>query len=278
MERKSNMSDSSELITNDDAPGTAIAALDPDGGFQGLCASLRETGEKFGMGDITRIKMPLGGGTKWEIPSASGGKQAEAIEGVLVQYSPRMVLWGSENPEPGSSPVLVSSGPDWQNKGDHISEGPPEMEEEIEKHRLSDGTVDISEAGGFKYMQWGSGRGRGRYIREQRQMLVFPLDADMPYLMTASVGSAKVLGDWIKMLPRAVKEHDEEEAGETLVFDKERHRYWRCVVRFRLKQAKNSTGITYSKYDPSMIGVISYEDAVRLRKECEEIFGKAAVS
>jgi hypothetical protein len=55
-----------------------------------LAAEVLAPGERLGIGDLPRVKMPAAGGTTWELPT---GEPAKEIEGVIVHRQLTRAYW-----------------------------------------------------------------------------------------------------------------------------------------------------------------------------------------
>src|SRR5687767_12105514 len=63
-------------------------------------------GEGFSESQLTRVKIPSGGSTKWTVDELDGEKNYDTIDGVLVYYGRGGVIWPSNEPAQGTLPVL----------------------------------------------------------------------------------------------------------------------------------------------------------------------------
>ena len=55
-------------------------------------------GESLTIADFNRLKVPTGGGTKWQIDSAEGATVADVLEGVILYTTRRRAYWSNPNP------------------------------------------------------------------------------------------------------------------------------------------------------------------------------------
>ena len=87
-------------------PPAQYPALDPN---DGRLALMRENlgGEGLSVADLTRIKVPTGGGTRWQIESATGTEVVDVVEGVILHTLRRRAYWS--NPNPTQTPPDCSS-------------------------------------------------------------------------------------------------------------------------------------------------------------------------
>lgn len=73
-------------------------------------------GEDIAPEDLTTIRVPLGGATTWEIPTAEGVEPAAALEGILVHITSRRAFWASNDSD---------GPPDCSSKDCRVGKGNP---------------------------------------------------------------------------------------------------------------------------------------------------------
>src|SRR3990167_10027573 len=84
----------------------AIVAPDTD---------IRETvaenlgGATLSLGDLTRITVPAGGATAWEVPTLTGMESVKEVEGVVVFWSAQRAYWKEAFAGAGVQPDCSSS-------------------------------------------------------------------------------------------------------------------------------------------------------------------------
>jgi hypothetical protein len=114
-------------------------------------------GASLTTGDLTWVKIPTGGATRWSWSTKSGNEFSEkAITGLLVVVGKvRATLWPHTESSSGTKPLLVSyDGKVAVKTGDDYGDLDPNV---IASAKLPDGTYDISR---IPYFQWqGSGPG-----------------------------------------------------------------------------------------------------------------------
>jgi hypothetical protein len=223
------------------------------GDVQAAMAAIAEVGEEFTPGDLTRVKTPQGGSTTWMIPSVAGEQPAEAITGVLCGIQKTGVLWGSEEPEEGSMPVLRT----WDLEiAQQMGPIPDDMIDHLEPHRVP-GTTDKFYWKDLPYNQFGTakgGEGAGKRCKEQRMLFILREQDMFPLIVTAQPGSLKDVRKFILSLPQIGKP------------------FWHAVVELRLTAAKsrgdaNGRGrVTFAQISPKVVGVLSDEDAMQVHQ------------
>ena len=224
-------------------------ALSTDGDMAALLDDLKDVGMELTPADIPRIKFPQGGGTRWEVPRPDGESDlVKEIVGAFVYFQKAAVLWPSFDPAPGTPPVLRS----WDcQTADLIGEVPPEMVETIAKYTLPNGKVNIREADGFPYSQWGSGKeGIGKRMKESRMCFVLPPDQPMPFLINVPSGSIKIFDPWFKSLVARMRVH-----------------YTATVVGFALDSVPSKRGMDYARLMPRVAGLLDPETRDALRAQ-----------
>jgi hypothetical protein len=114
-------------------------------------------GESLRPSDLTWVKIPTGGLTRWSWQTKSGAEFSEkAISGLLVVVGKtEQVLWPHADSTPGSRPILVSTDGRTAHKvGSDYGDLDPNV---IESAKNADGSYDIRK---IAYFQW-QGRGPG---------------------------------------------------------------------------------------------------------------------
>lgn len=114
-------------------------------------------GASLGTKDLTWVKIPTGGGTRWSWTTKSGTEFIEkSIVGLLVVVGRvQKTLWPHATATANSKPLLVSSdGRTAVRRGDDYGDLDVNV---IEAAKLPDGTYDVAK---IPYFQW-QGRGPG---------------------------------------------------------------------------------------------------------------------
>lgn len=194
--------------------------------------------------DLIRVSIPAGGATTWTFMNARGDEETtKEIVGALALFSPQGILWPSEEPSEGRSPVLVTYDLMVAHRvGDDLGDIDPEV---LEKARTGDRTYDWRR---LAYNQWGSGRGgRGKRCKEARLMAILREDEALPLLVTASAGSLKTVVPFVKRIASV---------GVP---------YFMAVVGLRLEKVANSAGQQYSQIVPRLVDTLSKWEGERIR-------------
>lgn len=188
--------------------------------------ALEANGEALGFASLTWVRTPAGGLTSWTIDDLGNETTAKTIEGALVIYRKRVILWPTDGEAiEGTRPLMVS------NDGARariVGDDPGDIDlDAIEKWRIGDSEwFDISEASGFPYSQWGSGRNGGRRVKEQRLLGILRDDDVLPLMVAIQPGSLKNI---------------------TTIVSRLRVPHWRAVVSLGLQEAKNKAGQKFSQ-------------------------------
>lgn len=218
----------------------------------------KKAGAAIKESDLIRIKIPSGGSTtNWTIPRITGDETIPAIEGILVRIVARSMLWPTEDPVEGSMPALVTSDFVTGRRIADAEDLPAELLRQLEpfgvgdmRHR-ADKTpyFDAYDWASLPQAQYGSGKnGRGKAVNDQRVCFILRKGDIMPVIVTIGTGS---FGNFRKFLRGLTQ------AGLP---------YYRSVVSFTLAKTKNETGQPYCEVCPTLIGVLSEDDAAAVQK------------
>jgi len=245
-----------------------MVALDPNSDFNKSIASLKEVGELFDVNSLIRVKNPIGGYCKWTLPTKDGGEeQVDDIVGIPVQMIKSFVLWPTEGEAiPGTVPVLTSFDP-LGLTGNLVGEIPDDMAEDMEPFLVKDkegkltGEVNIGEAGGFKYAQWGSANnGKGKRMKEQRRIyLLRPEDAS-PLVFTIQPGSLGTMKPWLSQVTNVASKP-----------------FWQTWLSLGLEKGKGAGGTEYTKTVMSYKGIVDEALATKLHDRWADQLREAVV-
>ena len=245
---------------------TALATIDAgsylalqSGGeiLEAMAANLGE-GATLKESDLTRVKTPAGGGTTWTIPGLTGDTETKAITGVLCYMCVRGLLWRSDEPEEGSLPVLVSHDLKTAKLVLDRADVPGGMLADIDAATGADGLVDWEK---LPQTQYGSGKGGvGKQAKEQRVLYILREEDTLPIVVPINPGSLK---GWQRFVVEMTK------AGIP---------YFRAVVELALEKAKSTGGTAYSEVVPRLVGVLTPEQGLSVRKNVTPMAQAAAES
>ena len=198
-------------------------------------------GELPSPADFTRVKVPAGGGTTWEIPTVDGDSESnKEIQGIIVYVARRRAYWASGNPS-GEPPQCSSSDCETGigNPGGKCEECP--FNQFGSAHKV-DGTA-----------------GRGKACKESKLLFILRAGQTLPDVVVVPAGSL-----------RAVRQY-QLKIGMP---------YWSLVTRLVLEKAQNKDGITYAQIKPSRVGQLQPETAQRVlaySKSLQQVFEQATV-
>ncbi len=203
-------------------------------------------GERIRETDLTRVKIPAGGGTRWTIPDIKGDQHSDEIIGILVHYGPRGVLWPSEDVG-NALPVLIS---DDLRTARRVGEEIGDLDATIlDAMALRDGRYDwrgSDEAGPNKYNDFGTGRkGIGKRCKESRMLAILRENDAFPLLVNATPGSLRTIVPFVKKLTVP---------------------HFRAVVSLKLQKQKSKGGQDYAQIVPTLVGEISREEGARIKQ------------
>jgi hypothetical protein len=158
--------------------------------------------------DLDAVKVPAGGATTWQYPTASGVEDRKTFEGVLIYRRDVKAYWEHGLEESGGG-------------------SPPDC-------RSEDSIVGVGNPGGAcaecPFNQFGSARkGKGKACKDRRLLFVLPPGQLLPVLVSVPVMSIKPSNQYLMRL-----------AGDARVFHS-------VLTRFGLETAKNSGNIAYSR-------------------------------
>lgn len=152
-------------------------------------------GEEVSEFDLTRVRVPSGGGTTWEIPSALGeGTALKAIEGILLFTTTSRAYWKNAYGG-GSEPPNCSSDNGVFAREDETINALIGLTIPAEK----DPTTGALLCEGCALNQWGSGTNekgdatRGKACREMRQLFILPPGKLLPMVVVLPPTSLKPL-------------------------------------------------------------------------------------
>jgi hypothetical protein len=207
-------------------------------------AAMEAAGEFITAKDRIKVKTPAGGSTTWEI----GDTSAKVIEGILVGYQPRGVLWPTEDFDPNSKPVLTTLEPTSKTAvAEQAGPIPDHMLAVLEAHRIDENHFRWAD---LPYNQWDSGRGgRGKRCKEQREMFILQRGDLYPLRIVAQPGSVKSVSSWFKSL-----------------LDQAKVPFWRCVVSLSLVKKDNPDGKPYAMIVPKLVGIVDAETGAMIKK------------
>lgn len=239
-----------ELITG--VSESKFLALRPDSDVREALMANLGPGETLNASDLPRVPTPAGGGKVWSwVDSGNNEQSAKSIDGILVYYGVRNVLWGSEEPQGKASPVLVSyDGVTAVRINDDIGDLDAEV---LESCRTGDRTYDLTRCA---YNQYGTSKsGRGKRCKESRLLAILRADEAWPLLVTAGPGSLKTVTPFVKRL--AVP-------------------HYRAIVSLTLEKIENAGGQPFSQIVPKYLGEITKAEGEIVRRVYTEPLSRVA--
>lgn len=173
--------------------------------------------------DLTKISMPAGGGTIWEIPTSDGGhKNEESISGVVVAFQDGKAFWKDSLEDTGGG-----TPPDCRSVDMIKGEGTPGL-------LCSECPND----------EFGSAaKGTGKACKDLRVLYILSGDSLLPKVIVVPPTSLK--GVRKAFLALAVEDETP---------------YYGALLNFRLEKDKNAAGISYSKIVVSKEDLLSDGD------------------
>lgn len=234
------MTPTGELITG--VEGSKFLALRPDSDVREALLANLGPGEMLQASDLPRVPTPAGGGKVFSWTDSGNNEQtAKSIDGVLVYYGARGVLWGSEEPQGKASPVLVTYD---LITAFRVSDEIGDLDEDVlESCRTGDRTYSWQR---LPYNQYGTSKsGRGRRCKESRLLAILRANEAWPLLLTAGPGSLKTVVPFVKRLPVP---------------------HFRAEVSLTLERVENAGGQPYSQIVPKLTGTLSKQEGEMIKR------------
>ena len=229
--------------------GTFLALRDDNDIAEAMLANLGE-GAMLRESNLTRVKIPTGGGVMWMVPTLTGDEPSRTIDGILVYQTVRGILWLGEEPQEGSLPALVST--DLKTARTIATDLPGEFLRSIEP-ALIDDARGIYDWTLLPQNEWGSGKGgNGKAAKEQRVLYILRQDEPLPVVVAIQPGS---LGNWQEFIIQLTK------AGIP---------FYRAVISLGLERAVSVGGQPYSQVLPKLIGTLTPEQGTVIRTRFTE--------
>ena len=154
-----------------------------------------------------RIKLPTGGGTKFEIPSPDGNgtETADEITGIIVYNHPAYAYYKSQFEGEGNPPDCASF----------------------------DGKTGVGKPGGnctdCPYNKFGSGNGQSKACRNKRQMYILRTGDLFPCMLILPTGSIRSFTNYVKFQLSCGRKLSE------------------IVSKITLRETVSASGFTYSQ-------------------------------
>ncbi len=195
-------------------------------------------GEAISPADLTRIRVPAGGGTTWEVPTPDGDSESlKAIEAVIVHIARRRAYWPGSTPT-GEPPACTSA--------DCVTgKGAPA------------GPCDECPLNQFGSARKGDGAaGRGKACKESKLLFVLRPGHQLPEVVVVPPGSLKIMRKFQLNMDRP---------------------YWAYVTRLELTKVQNKDNIAYAQVKPGRVAVLSDEQiksVAAYAQQMEVVFGQ----
>lgn len=231
-------------------------ALRPDSDVREALMANLGPGESISASDLPRVPTPAGGAKMWSwVDAGNNDQSAKSIDGILVYYGVRGVLWGSEDPTAGTQPVLVTY--DLMNAV-RINDDIGDLDSDVlESCRTGDRTYDWNRLAYNRFPSDGGlgSSSRSKRCKESRLLAILRQDEAWPLLVTASVGSLKTVTPFVRRLAVA---------------------HYRAVISLTLDRVENAAGQAYSQIVPKYFGEISKEEGQLVKRLYTEPLSKIA--
>lgn len=175
--------------------------------------------------DLTRVKIPAGGGVTWEIPGVEEVESTRDLEGVIVYWSQPRVFWKD-----------VYSG----------AHQPPDCFSPNGEHGIGDPGIECAMCSfaqfGTAVRQDGS-QGRGQACKQIRLLYILREEGVLPVVLSCPPTSLKALKQYfLGLASRGIP-------------------YYLAATNLRLVKESNADGIAYSRVEPKLVGRLGGDDA-----------------
>lgn len=192
-------------------------------------------GESLGIGDLTRIKVPAGGATAWQVPSITGGEDSmKELTGVILRADTRRAYWVKEYDGANDPPDCASSDGIHGIVADEASGLPGGVCAEC------------------PFNEFGSGRNEvGKACKETRVIFLLPPDSILPYVLNVPPASLANFKAYRVGLLRG------------------RRKITQVQTTLRLEKTKSTTGIDYARITPVLSGVLDEAAAEAIKTYAE---------
>lgn len=236
---------SGELMTLDSAGFLALVpGSDAMAAIEANCAD----GEGFGEANLTKVPTPAGGSTTWEVEELEGAKSYKSIDGILVYYGKGGVLWPTNDPKPGTLPVLRTDDCRVAYRvGEDLGDIDPAL---IEQYAVGNGLYDWKALCDAPNAPFGFGTGKsgfGKRAQEYRVLCILRKGDAFPLLIRAKPGSLKNVNQFINRLTAA---------GIP---------YYRAVVSLSLEKATSKGGQAFSRIVPKLVSRLDQEAGLKVK-------------
>lgn len=133
-------------------------------------------GESVGPSDLSRIRVPSGGGLVWEVPTIDGTEPAKNLDGIVVHIGRRRAYWS--NPTPTGDP------PECSSQDCVTGTGNP------------GGRCEACPLNAFGTARGQNGQGRGKACKESKLLFLLREKQLLPDIVVVPSGSLKAVKAW----------------------------------------------------------------------------------
>ena len=192
-------------------------------------------GERLGVSDLDRVKIPAGGGTIWEVPTMDGTDDVKELDGVIIFWKVAAACWKDEY-SGGSAP------PDCYSDDGKTGHG-----------------LFAEACGGecakCPMHEWGSSPkgGNAKGCKEVRQVFILQQDSLLPILLNLPPSSIKPFRKYLRQLLQRGKS------------------YTSVVSRFTVEKDTNAGCIVYSRVKATALVELPAEAKAKIKAFAESI-------
>ena len=197
-------------------------------------------GQGYTISDLDAISVPTGGGVFWQVPSLSGAKSVETLDGCILYKAPQRAYWKSQ--------VISNTRPDCSSSNMITGFGDP--------------------GGACKDCPWyqfesavrpDGSAGAGKACKESIRLFFLREGAVLPNVVGIPAASLK---PWKKFM-RQIGERELD--------------YRQCILKLRLIEKPNSDGTKYSQVQGELVAGMSLDELDKMREfaiSLGEVFGQ----
>jgi hypothetical protein len=185
--------------------------------------------------DLTRVRIPAGGGLTWEIPGVEEVETTRDLDGVIVYWSQPRVFWKN-----------IYSG----------AHQPPDCFSPTGEHGIGDPGIECAECENAQFgsaIRQDGSAGRGQACKQIRLLYILREEGILPVVLSCPPTSLKPLKQYFLGLASR---------GIT---------YFTCATNLRLVKESNADGIAYSRVEPKLMGKLSPEHASYIKAYTAEL-------
>ena len=185
-------------------------------------------GETISFPDLTKVTVPTGGLTSWNVESAEGQKSVKTLKGIIVAQALTRALYASSYEDSGGEePALCFSA---DSITGNINANPEiKVPEKLKDIGMPSGECDNCPFSKFGTKPKRDGFGRGQACQQRRLLMLLTAESCIPLLVSIPAGGLRNAKKYLVDLQAMGLE------------------YWQTETSIELVQDKNRDGIKFSR-------------------------------